>query len=155
MTVTPTPWMKDLSASSAALLEVLGAVIRSEQQYSGRESPLALLQRITSDPQWSWLQPLYQLIADIDHAAAEADLPATEVAAIGAHARALLSGIGAPAENTFLERYRPLLQSEPSVAIAHGVALRSLQALPPEPETEAERLHAHHQWMMRRKHQRS
>jgi hypothetical protein len=147
--------MKHLSESSAALREVLRAIIRSEQQYSTSESPLALLQRIMSDPQWSWLQPLYQLIADIDHAAADADLPATEVAAIGAHARALLSGIGVPIEHAFLERYRPLLQAEPSVAIAHGAALTSLRGLPPEPDTEADRLHAHHQWMMRRKHQRS
>lgn len=153
--MTTTPWIKDLSASSAALREVLGAIIRSKQQYTTGESPLALLQRITTDPEWSWLQPLYQLIADIDHAAAEAELPATEIAAIGAHARALLSGRGVPIEHAFLERYRGLLQSEPSVAMAHGAALRSLQALPPEPDTEAERLHAHHQWMMRRKHQRS
>ena len=31
-------------------------------------SPLAMLADITTNPQWAWLQPLYRLIADIDHA---------------------------------------------------------------------------------------
>ncbi len=148
------PWMNDLNESSAALREVLGAVIRSEQQYHSHQSPLAALRRIQEDPAWAWLKPLYQLIADIDHAASDADLPATEVAAMGAHARALLSGSGAPVEQAFLDRYRALIQSDPTVAIAHGAALRALRQLPPEPDTEAERLHAHHQWTMRRKHHR-
>jgi hypothetical protein len=147
------PWMKDLAESSAALREVLGAIIRAERQYQSA-SPLELLHQISNDARWSWLRPLYQLIADIDHATADDELPASEVAAIGAHARALLSGIGAPIEHAFLERYRVLLQDEPSVAMAHGSALRALRKLPPEPESEAERLHAHHQWVMRRKHQR-
>lgn len=146
--------MQDLAESSAALREVLGAIIRTEQEFAPPESPLALLNRITTDPQWAWLQPLYQLIADVDHAAADGNLPATEVAAIGAHARALLSGTGAPIQRDFLDRYRALIQDEPAIAIAHGAAIRALQKLPPEPETEAERLHAHHQWTMRRKHQR-
>jgi hypothetical protein len=148
------PWMQDLATSSAALRDVLGAIIRSERQYQPSQSPFALLQQITRDPQWQWLQPLYQLIADIDHASHEETLPPTEIAAIGAHARALLSGTGAPVEQGFLDRYRVLLQSEPEVAMAHGVALRTLQQLPPEPDTESERLHAHHQWAARRKHQR-
>jgi hypothetical protein len=149
------PWAKELSESSAALQEILGAIIRSEQQYTPTRSPLALLRAIQEDPHWAWLKPLYQLVADIDHAADDAELPATELAAIGAHARALLSGVGVPIEQTFLDRYRPLLQNEPTVAIAHGNAMRALRKLPPEPETEAERLHAHHQWTMRRKHHRS
>jgi len=148
-------WAKELSESSAALREILGAIIRSEQQYTPAQSPLSLLRAIQEDPNWAWLKPLYQLVADIDHAADDAELPATEVAAIGAHARALLSGVGVPIEQTFLDRYRPLLQNEPIVAIAHGNAMRALRKLPPEPETEAERLHAHHQWTMRRKHHRS
>jgi hypothetical protein len=148
------PWLKDLSASSAALGDVLGAIVRAERQYQPAQSPLALLQQISREPEWQWLQPLYQLIADIDHATRDADLPATEVAAIGAHARALLSGVGAPIEHAFLERYRLLLQAEPDVTMAHGAAMRALQKLPPEPDSEGDRLHAHHQWALRRKHQR-
>lgn len=147
--------MNDLAASSAALRDVLGAIIRTEQQYSPSQSPLALLNAITTSSEWAWLQPLYRLIADIDHAADDPELPATEIAAMGAHARSMLSGTGEAIEHDFLERYRTLMQDDPDIAIAHSVALRALKNLPPEPDTEAERLHAHHQWAMRRKHQRT
>jgi hypothetical protein len=153
MTGHEAAWMDDLRAASDALRDVLGAIIRSEQQYAVF-SPMMLLQQMSNDPEWAWLQPLYRLIADIDHAAHDEVLPATEIAAIGAHARALLSGVGAPVEQAFLLRYRRLLQSDPKVAMAHGTALRALQKLPPEPDSEAERLHAHHQWNLRRKHAR-
>jgi hypothetical protein len=88
----------------------------------------------------------------VDHALAYAhDLPASESAAIGAHARELLTGGGAPGELAFLEHYRALLQSDPAVAMAHAAALRALQALPPETANQAERLHARHQWNERRR----
>jgi len=29
--------------------------------------------RFTTSPEWAWLQPLYRLIADVDHALAYAD----------------------------------------------------------------------------------
>jgi hypothetical protein len=154
MTARNDRWHADLGASSTALRNLLGAVIRREQRYSLATSPLALLNEITTNSRWSWLQPLYRLIADIDHAMTDAELPATEIAAIGAHARALLVGEQPAIEEAFLERYRALIQEDPEIAIAHSAALRALQKLPPEPETEAERLHAHHQWAMRRKHQR-
>jgi len=148
-----------LDAASRALRSLLGVVIAVERRFGAPQSPLAMLRQITDDPEWQWLRPLYQLIADIDHAAHEGDLPATEVAAIGGHALALLSGSSSPAgayppEQLFLDRYRALLQTDPEVAIAHSAALQALRKLPPEPDSEAERLHAHHQWAMRRKHRR-
>jgi hypothetical protein len=101
------------------------------------------------------LQPLYRLIADVDHALAYADdLPASESAAIGAHARELLTGGGSADDQPFLEHYRALLQTDPRVAMAHAAALRALQALPPEASNESERLHARHQWNERRRFQR-
>lgn len=152
--MTENAHLRALNDASGALSRLLGVVIAVERRFGSEQSPLALLRQITEDPQWQWLRPLYQLIADIDHAAHEGDLPATEVAAIGAHALALLSGVGAPIEQLFLERYRALLQTDPEVAIAHSAALQALRKLPPEPESEAERLHARHQWAMRYKHRR-
>jgi hypothetical protein len=154
MTSLDRSWLPDLEKSSSALRAVLGAIIQVEREFEPLQSPLDLLQQITTAPQWLWLQPLYQLIADMDHAADEQDLPASEVAAIGAHARALLSGVGVPIEQQFLDRYRQLLQDEPDVVMAHAAALRALKLLPPEADTEAERLHAHHQWAVRRRHAR-
>jgi hypothetical protein len=146
------PWLATLRAASAALQTVLGALLEAERRFSPPASPLERLQQITSDPEWQWLQPLYRLIADVDHALVYArDLPASESAAIGAHARELLTGGGGAAEQQFLEHYRALLQTDPALAMAHAAALRALQALPPEPDSQSERLHARHQWNERRR----
>jgi hypothetical protein len=152
MTTNRPAYLADLDAASAALRGVLRAVITTERLFGPATSPLALLSQIQTSPEWAWLRPLYQLIADVDHAMHTDELPASEVAAIGAHARALLSGQGAPVEQQFLEKYRALLQTHPDVAIAHGNALQALRKLPAEPDTEADRLHARHQWAMRLKH---
>jgi hypothetical protein len=149
---TDRPWLDSLRESSLALQGVLGALLEAERHFAPPASPLERLQQITTSPEWAWLQPLYRLIADLDHALAHAhDLPASESAAIGAHARELLSGGGAAAEQAFLDHYRALLQSDPAVAMTHAAALRALQALPPEAANQAERLHARHQWNERRR----
>ena len=149
---TDRPWLTQLHDTSESLQGVLGALLEAERHFSPPVSPLERLKQITTSPEWAWLQPLYRLIADIDHALAYAkDLPASEAAAIGAHARELLTGGGAAAEAAFLEHYRPLLQSAPAVAMAHAAALRTLLALPTEATNQAERLHARHQWNERRR----
>src|ERR1700747_3550345 len=116
------PWLDQLRASSSALQGVLRALLEAERHFQPPASPLERLRQITTSPEWAWLQPLYRLIADLDHALAYAkDLPATESAAIGAHARELLTGGGGGAsEQAFLEHYRALLQTDPAVAIAHA-----------------------------------
>jgi hypothetical protein len=146
------PWLRQLHESSEALQGVLGALLEAERHFAPPASPLERLTQITTSPEWAWLQPLYRLIADIDHALAHArELPVSESAAIGAHARELLTGGGAAPEQAFVEHYRALLQSDPGVAMAHAAALRALQALPPEAANESERLHARHQWNERRR----
>src|SRR5580704_16744999 len=136
------PWLESLRESSTALQGVLGALLEAERHFAPPASPLERLQQITTSPEWAWLQPLYRLIADLDHALAHAhDL----------HAREMLSGGGAAVEQAFLEHYRALLQSDPAVAMAHAAALRALQALPPEATNQSERLHARHQWNERRR----
>jgi hypothetical protein len=146
------PWLEQLRESSMALQGVLGALLEAERHFHPPASPLERLQQITTSPEWAWLQPLYRLIADLDHALAYVkDLPASEAAAIGAHARELLTGGGGAGEQAFLDHYRALLQSDPAVAIAHAAALRALQALPPEPTSQSEKLHARHQWNERRR----
>jgi len=150
------PWLSKLRESSTALQAVLGAVLEAERRFAPPTSPLERLRQITSSPEWEWLQPLYRLIADIDHALAYANaLPASETAAIGAHARELLSGTGAPAEQAFADHYRALLQADPGVAIAHATALQALQTLPPESTNQSEKLHARHQWNERRRYLRT
>jgi hypothetical protein len=146
------PWLTGLKEASAALQGVLGALLEAERRFAPFASPLERLKHITTDPAWAWLQPLYGLIADVDHALAVArDLPESEAAAIGAHARELLTGGGGPAEQQFLEHYRGMLQTDPAIAMAHAAALSALKALPLEAGSEADRLHARHQWNERRR----
>ncbi|MEQ1580207.1 MAG: hypothetical protein ABL964_06420 [Steroidobacteraceae bacterium] len=153
--MAPSPFAAELNESSTALQRVLRAVLDVERRTQGMLSPLELVKAITTGEEWAWIRPLYGLIADIDHAlAGDEPLPATEIAAIGAHARAMLSGSGAPIEQAFLDRYRALLQVHTEIAMAHGGAMQALKKLPPEPDTESERLRAHHQWNERRLHQR-
>ena len=98
------PWLDRLRESSAALQSVLGALLEAERHFAPPASPLERLRQITTSPEWAWLQPLYRLIADVDHALAYADdLPESESAAIGAHARELLAGGGGLAVQPFLE----------------------------------------------------
>jgi hypothetical protein len=145
-------WLQALKESSAALQGVLAAVLRAETRTSPLASPMERLQQISADPEWVWLRPLYQLIADIDHALAKHDdIPAVEAAAMGAQIRELLSGSDAFAPAEFLREYRALLQADPGVAMAHAAALRASRTLPAEPVEESERLHARHQWNERRR----
>src|SRR2546423_2988243 len=124
------PWLDSLRESSAALQGVLGALLEAERHFAPPTSPLERLRQITTSPEWAWLQPLYRLIADVDHALAYADdLPASESAAIGAHARELLTGGGAPPARTVLLHYRAVLQTDPAAATAHAPAPAAPPAL--------------------------
>src|SRR5450755_2396798 len=77
------PWLEQLRAGSEALQGVLSAVLEAERHFAPPASPLERLRQITTSPEWAWLQPLYRLIADIDHALASAqELPVEEAAAI-------------------------------------------------------------------------
>src|SRR5215469_4532631 len=92
-------WLKALEESSFALQGVLAAVLQAEALTSPPASPLERLQQIAANPEWVWLRPLYQLIADIDHVLAKyEDMPAAEAAAVGAQVRELLSGSDTPAQ---------------------------------------------------------
>jgi hypothetical protein len=145
-----------MATASAALQGVLGAILNAETERRPAIAPSQLLTELLTGPEWGWLQPLYALIADIDHALADSEvLPATEIAAIGGRARDLLARGTRPAEQAFVERYRSLLQTDPSVGIAHGRALQALRALPPESASEAERIRAHQQWEERRTRMRT
>src|SRR5256885_10779279 len=116
-------WLDSLRESSAALRGVLGALLEGERHFAPPASPLERLRQITTSPEWAWLQPLYRLIADVDHALAYADdLPASESAAIGAHARELLTGGGAPPGQPFPRPHPAVLQTDPARATAPAAA---------------------------------
>lgn len=142
-----------LEAVSRKLQQIHSLIVGVEGKFQPPAAGMALLDRLTKDPEWAWLRPLSSLIAEIDHALAQpVDLMEYEGAAAAAHVRGLIFGHGDLANETFLARYRPLLQLDHSLASAHGELKQLLSALPSESENESERLHARHQWAMRLKH---
>jgi hypothetical protein len=144
---------KDLEAISRALQALHRQVLETEGAYLPGRSPLELLDRLVRDPAWAWLRALSTLIVELDEALAkDTDVTASDAAAAAGHVRALVFGLGEPRDEAFLGRYRPLLQLSPALASAHGELKRLIDALPPEPENESEKLHARHVWAMRRKH---
>jgi hypothetical protein len=142
-----------LEAVSRALQALHRQVLETEGAYLPGRSPLELLDRLVKDPAWAWLRALSTLIVELDEALAkDTDVTASDAAAAAGHVRALVFGLGEPRDEAFLGRYRPLLQLSPALASAHGELKRLIDALPPEPENESEKLHARHVWAMRRKH---
>jgi hypothetical protein len=142
-----------LEEVSRKLQDLYGAVLAAERRFAPSGAGLELLDRLMNDPAWAWLRPLSSLIAEADHALAQdAELSAMEGAAAAAHIRGLIFGEGDLVDNEFLTHYRSLLQLDPKLASTHGELRALLKALPAESPNESERLHARHQWAMRRKH---
>src|SRR5688500_10347154 len=134
---------KDLEAISRALQALHRQVLETEGAYLPGRSPLELLDRLVKDPAWAWLRALSTLIVELDEALAkDTDVTASDAAAAAGHVRALVFGLGEPRDEAFLSRYRPLLQLSPALASAHGELKRLIDALPPEPQNESEKLHA-------------
>ena len=106
-------------------------ILEAEGAYLPGRSSLELLDRLLNDPSWTWLRALSQLIADLDEALVKDEevTPARAAAAAG-QVRALVFGLGAPRDEAFLARYRPLLQVDAALASAHGELKRLVDALP-------------------------
>lgn len=145
-----------LEQISRKLRELHAAVLAAERRFAPSGAGLALLDRLMNDPAWAWLRPLSSLIAEVDHALAQdAELSAMEGAAAAAHIRGLIFGEGDLTDEAFLTHYRSLLQLDHTLASTHGELRGLLKMLPDESPNESERLHARHQWAMRRKHRSS
>ena len=138
---------------SRKLQDLYGAVLSAERRFAPSGAGLELLDRLMNDPAWAWLRPLSSLIAEVDHALAQdAELSAMESPRAAAHIRGLLFGEGDLLDNEFLTHYRSLLQLDHKLASTHGELRVLVKKLPDESPNESERLHARHQWAMRRKH---
>jgi hypothetical protein len=138
---------------SRKLQQLFAATLNAERRFAPSGAGLELLDRLMNDPAWAWLRPLSKLISEVDHALAQdADLSEMEGAAAAAHIRGLVFGEGDQVDTEFLTHYRSLLQLDHALAGTHGELRALLKTLPAESPNESERLHARHQWAMRRKH---
>jgi hypothetical protein len=138
---------------SRKLQQLFAATLNAERRFAPSGAGLELLDRLMNDPAWAWLRPLSTLISEVDHALAQdAELSELEGAAAAAHIRGLIFGEGDQIDTEFLTHYRSLLQLDHALASTHGELRALLKPLPAESPNESERLHARHQWAMRRKH---
>lgn len=99
------------------------------ERVHGRTTAHLLLQAILTDPQFSWLRPLSELIVRIDEMLeSEApDVPG-DVTAIVAQARALVS----PRDEAgaYAQRYHTALQDHPDAVFAHRNVAQVLKKNP-------------------------
>ncbi len=103
-----------LEQLSRKLQHLYSVVLATEKEFHPRLAGLDLLDKLINDPAWAWLRPLSNLAAEIDHVLAQSQ-PPTEYdhAVVAAQLRGLLAGEGDLANESFLNRYRPLLQLSP------------------------------------------
>lgn len=153
MTQLPSEAVAELATLNRMLQQLHAHILDVERRSDSSLTGAALLDRLLNDPAWAWLRALSALMADIDHVLAQSGAPSeSDRAVAAAHIRGLLFGQGEFSNEPFLERYRPLLQLNPSLASVHGELKGLLNQQPAEPENESERLHARHQWAMRCRH---
>jgi hypothetical protein len=100
------------------------------ERVHGRQSSNALLDALLTDPQFSWLRPLSQLVVRIDEML-EDDTPPEQgdLQAVLGHVRDLTS----PNEtgNPYEQRYYLALQEYPDAVFAHRDLAALLKAKPP------------------------
>ena len=139
-----------LLEAASALREVHKVLVRAVRFAYEREvgpvgGPGYLLRLLTEDPYFAWLHPMSELIVDLDALLAQELLPPGTVAGVRMEVNRLTQAGGSP----FWEKYAPLLQSEPQVAVAHGRLRQALKALP---SAAAEEMHARKEWATPRVH---
>ena len=153
MNQVPSETVAELAALNRMLQQLHSHILDVERQSNPGLTGAALLDRLLNDPGWAWLRGLSSLMAEIDHVLAQNEAPSeSDRAVAAAHIRGLLFGQGDLSNETFLARYRPLLQLNPALASVHGELKGLLNRQPVEPENESERLHARHQWAIRCRH---
>ncbi len=121
-----------LTTVREALLKLHKALLDSERTSYERtfgkiNSPYQLLKLVTEDPWFGWLQPVTQLVADVDTALdAKAPLTAAGVEDLFSRARQLL--VPTEGGEGFSQHYDEALQRDPDVVFAHAAVAKLLRA---------------------------
>jgi hypothetical protein len=126
-----------LVAVRPRLLELHRQLLEAEradmERFQGRLSGAEFLQIATDSLRLAWLQPVSELIVEIDEALEELEPePGDEVAETAAALIERVRALVAPpdAGSPFGRRYLAILQRHPGVVMAHSALV---QALPPRP----------------------
>lgn len=118
-----------------------------ERTHPSVESPAELLHLAVNAPEFAFLRPLSELMVDLDAEFEEGGSPPAALAAALRTELSELLGVSG-GKRAFTDRYRALMQLDPSVAVAHGHVRELLKALPPEEPgaNPAAELHERHRW---------
>jgi hypothetical protein len=119
-----------------ALLHLHKALMESErisyeQTFGKIASPYQFLQLLTTDPWFSWLRPVSQLIAAMDEML-DAKEPLTVAGAdvLASQAKTLL--VPTTGGEGFSQHYDEALQRDPDVVFAHATVAKMMRRKPPE-----------------------
>lgn len=113
-----------------------------EREHGRISGPGELLRLLTQHDHFAWLRQLSELLADVD--ALSGAVPATELlGAVRGAAEAMLQPEQEP--HGFWERYLPLIQEFPDVAVAHGQLRQLLGQLPAAAESGPRELRERHE----------
>ena len=130
---------------------VLGTYERDVAPVGG---PGQKLQLLMYDPEFRWMRTLSGLMADIDELIDSGLLSPVDAAAVRDEVSRLITPVEGD-ESEFASRYLAILQSDPSVVMAHAKVRRSLHPLPTADAAQLDDVRgARLQWTRRRKSRR-
>ena len=127
-----------------------------ERRHARVDSAGELLHLAMHHPSFAFLQPLAELMVDVDAELEEGGSPSQELAAaLRVELSEMLGLVGA--RHPFTERHRALMHVDPAVIIAHAQVAEILRALPvvASPAEVAEALHERHRWAQKHRLHRS
>jgi hypothetical protein len=149
-----------MEVANAEPLERLGHALRQlhrallvavrkeyERDHQRVESAGALLQLAMHHRSFSFLQPLSELMVDLDAEFEEGGSPSNELAAALRTELSELLGLSG-SSRPFTERYRALMQVDPDVIVAHAHVSQIVRVLPVATSAAdvADALHERHRW---------
>ena len=123
--------MRSVSSALLAVHRVLIDVVATQRDpfRAVVGDPVGLFQLVLNEPEFAWLRPMLQLVAQIDELTELPDAPTDDEAKV---LRARIERMLAPNDDPdgFGSRYVALLPLEPELAMAHADLRFALRALP-------------------------
>lgn len=152
----------DLQKLAAALRELHRVLVDRarrdyERDHSGVVSPGELLRLLTTDPVFSWLRGLSELMVDLDlvHDAKPAVLHELASSVRAAVEYFITAPKSDELAHAFAQHYWPAVHADPHVAMAHAGVKRALESWPrPEKNDAASLLHERHQLAEKARHRK-
>lgn len=125
-----------------------------EREHVKIANPGELLQLLASDPYFSWLRSLSELMVDIDVVRDDAAMRNELASAIRPAIEHLITVPATPeSSGAFAEHYWPYVRDDPHVAMAHAAVKQAIASWPkPDQPDAATQLHERHRLAEKARH---